>query len=258
VGLSGNTSYYVRAYASNSAGTSYGEQISFTTLTFGQRGTVADIDGNNYNTIALGSQIWMAENLRTTKYIDGSLIGTTMPSTLNIIYESTPGYQWVSGDIYSTMETNGRLYTWYAVTNNRNICPTGWHVPTDGEWTTLEIYLITNGYNYNGSLTGNNIAKSLASDFGWSLSSIIGAVGNPDYTEKRNATGFTAFPVNSRLVTGQFGEYGDATFFWSTTSSHSTLATNYAWCRSIYSNYSSLIREDHDKKCGFSVRCVRD
>ena len=136
-GLTATTTYYVRAYATNSAGTSYGDELSFKTYT----GTVPDIDGNVYNTVTIGTQVWMAENLKTTKYRNGDLIGTTTPATLDISGESYTKYQWAYDGNESNVATYGRLYTWYAVTDTRNVCPTGWHVPTDAEWTTLTTFL---------------------------------------------------------------------------------------------------------------------
>src|SRR5688500_14669040 len=103
--------------------------------------TVTDIEGNVYHTVTIGTQVWMAENLKTTKYRNGDLIGTTIPATLDISSESAPKYQWAYNGEESIVATYGRLYTWYAVTDSRNVCPTGWHVPSDAEWTTLTTYL---------------------------------------------------------------------------------------------------------------------
>ena len=95
--------------------------------------SLQDIDGNVYdNTVTIGTQIWMTENLRTTRYSNGDSIGTT---TLDISGESTPKYQWAYDGNESNVATYGRLYTWYAVTDSRNVCPVGWHVPSDAEWT---------------------------------------------------------------------------------------------------------------------------
>ena len=95
-----------------------------------------------------GSQVWMVENLKTTIYRNGDLVGTTTPATLDITSENTPEYQWAYDGIESNVVTYGRLYTWYAVTDSRNICPTGWHFPSDAVWITLIDYLKNNGYGY--------------------------------------------------------------------------------------------------------------
>jgi uncharacterized protein (TIGR02145 family) len=102
---------------------------------------VTDIDGNTYRTVTIGSQVWMAEDLRTTRYRNGDLIGTTSPSTLDISGESAPKYQWAYAGDEGNVATYGRLYTWHASTDNRSIAPVGWHVPTDAEWVTLTEFL---------------------------------------------------------------------------------------------------------------------
>jgi uncharacterized protein (TIGR02145 family) len=99
---------------------------------------LTDKDGNIYNSVTIGTQMWITENLKTTKYSNGDAIPTT---TLDISLESTPKYQWAYGDDSTNIATYGRLYTWYAVIDSRNICPTGWHVPTDAEWETLKTNL---------------------------------------------------------------------------------------------------------------------
>ena len=106
-------------------------------LTKCQANSVKDIDGNIYRTITIGTQVWMAENLKTTRYRNGDLIGTTTPATLVIEGESAPKYQWAYDGNESNVATYGRLYTWYVATDSRNVCPIGWHVPTDAEWTVL-------------------------------------------------------------------------------------------------------------------------
>ncbi|MCJ7802706.1 MAG: fibrobacter succinogenes major paralogous domain-containing protein, partial [Candidatus Marinimicrobia bacterium] len=131
-GLLSGTTYYLRAYAINNEGIGYGNELIFTTLM-----PVTDIDGNNYTGVTIGSQVWMVENLKTTRYRNGDLIGTTILATLNISTENTPKYQWAYGGNEDNVATYGRLYTWYAVTDSRNICPTGWIVPADTDWTIL-------------------------------------------------------------------------------------------------------------------------
>jgi len=150
IGLTQNTTYYVHAYATNSAGTGYGNTISFTTqdnpAIFNpdvNYGTVTDIEGNVYKTIIIGTQTWMAENLRTSRYNNGDYIGTTTPATLNISEETTPEYQWAYQGKEGYVATYGRLYTWHTVTDNRKICPTGWHVPSNPEWWIIRDYVQT-------------------------------------------------------------------------------------------------------------------
>ena len=111
------------------------------TSLYNETAPVTDIDGNQYNTVTIGNQVWMAENLKTTKYQNGDEIGTTTPATLDISGETSPKYQWAYNGSEANVNTYGRLYTWYAVADERNICPAGWHVPSDDEWKTLEMFL---------------------------------------------------------------------------------------------------------------------
>jgi uncharacterized protein (TIGR02145 family) len=127
-------------------------------------------------------------------------------------------------------------------------------VPTDAEWTTLENYLIDNGYNYDGTTTGNKIAKALASTALWESSSEIGAVGNTDYPTKRNATGFTTLPGGKRDYNGTFLYIGLNGYWWSATEYD---ASN-AWIRRLYYLFSNVYRLLAFKENGYSVRCLRD
>ena len=101
-------------------------------------GNITDKAGNVYTSVIIGPQTWLDKNLITTKYNNGDIIVTTTPATLDISNEIIPEYQWAYNGDESSVASYGRLYTWYAVTDNRGICPTGWHVPTDAEWKTLE------------------------------------------------------------------------------------------------------------------------
>jgi uncharacterized protein (TIGR02145 family) len=216
--------------------------------------TVTDIDGNVYHTLIIGTQVWMVENLKVIKYRNGDLIGTTAPDTLDITGENEPKYHWASSGFEDSVATYGRLYTWYAVTDCRNVCPSGWHVPSDVEWTTTEEYLITNGYNYDGTTTGNNIAKSMADKTNWFLSTNPGSVGNTDYPTYRNKSGFTALPGGYRSSEGTFLNTGISNDWWCSTDSSS----NNAWFRNLYYSYSDVFRSNYAKSSGFSVRCLRD
>ena len=214
--------------------------------------TITDKDGNDYTWITIGTQVWMKENLKTTKYNDGTSIPlvTDNSSWSNL---AAPGYCWYNNNEAGYKNTYGALYNWYAV-NTGKLCPAGWHVPTNDEWTTLLNYLNFNGFNYDGSTGGWKIGKSLAATTLWTSSSTVGAVGNTDYPTKRNATGFTAFPGGYRDTDGSVKEIGSWGFWWSDTAKDATDA----WSR--YLIYSSTLGLDDisDKRCGFSVRCVRN
>jgi uncharacterized protein (TIGR02145 family) len=153
---------------------------------------IKDIDGNVYNTITIGTQVWMRENLKTTKYRNGDLIGSTSPATLSVVNEITPKYQWAAGNDESKVTSYGRLYTGYAVLDNRKLCPTGWHIPTDADWTILLNYLINNKFG-----TEETIGKSLATISGWGTSPESGTIGNDQ--QSNNKSGFTALPSGNRI-----------------------------------------------------------
>ena len=138
-------------------------------------------------------------------------------------------------------------------TPNKEFAPEGWHVPSDAEWTTLENHLIANGYNYDGTLTENYIAKAMASTTGWISDTGTGAPGNDQ--SLNNDSGFNAFPEGYRpYVNGSFYYEGDNAIFWSSTET----STGLAWSRYL-SNYNSYLSRSNDlKRSGFSVRFVRD
>jgi uncharacterized protein (TIGR02145 family) len=223
-------------------------------LTFGE---VKDVDGNVYKTITIGTQTWMAENLKTTHYNDTTEI-------LNVTDESawaastTPAFCWFNNDAAANKATYGALYNWKAITVSK-LCPTGWHIPSDTEWSTLENYLITNGYNYDGTTTGdretnNKIAKSMATATNWDADAGIGTVGNTDFPSKRNASGFSALPGGGRFNFGTFNSIGMVGVFWSSSPNDGTSA----WNRNMFSFHSDFYRVYNYKNCGFSVRCVKD
>lgn len=209
-----------------------------------------DADGNNYTVVTIGTQTWMAENLKTIQYNDGTAIPYVTDNTAwwNL---TTPGYCWNNNDAATNKNTYGALYNWYTV-NTGKLAPTGWHLPTDAEWTTLESYLIANGYNFDDSTFGNYYAKSLAAITNWITDTGKGTIGN-DLT-KNNRTGFSALPGGGRGNNGMFGDVGGNGFWWSSTE----FSTYYARYRGLIYNYSSLYRDYGNKQYGFSVRCVRD
>ncbi len=222
----------------------------------GKTGTVNDIDGNTYKTIGIGSQIWMAENLKTTKYTNGDSLGTTAPLTLDISGEGTPKYQWIYDGDENNVTTYGRLYTWYAVADSRNVCPTGWHVPNRAEWTTLINYLINNGYGYECyTAKRDGIAKSMAAKIIWNFSpetNGINAVGH--LVETNNSSGFTALPSGNRVNNGTFNFIIFQCGFWSTTE---TDAIN-AYAPYMYYSMCDVERYSYNKQNGLSVRCLKD
>ena len=215
--------------------------------------TVIDVEGNIYKTVTLGSQVWMAENLRTTRYSNGDLIGTTNPVTLNISGESTPKYQWPCNGDESKVASFGRIYTGYAMLDSRNVCPIGWHVPSITEWNTLQNYLIANGYNYDGSVSGNKLAKSIISTDNWTASTNVGAPGNTDYPEFINKSGFNARPSGTRGFDA-FYSFGSAAFWWST----SIYVGEELACKNIWYEYNNFNDGSSEKNGGIPVRCVKD
>lgn len=253
-GLTPNTKYYIRAYATNQAGTNYGSYISFTTLD----GAI-DADGNVYHAVTIGSQTWLAENLKTTKYNDNTNIA--LLTNGGVWQRTTEGaYSWFNYDGTTYIATYGPLYNWYAV-NSGKLCPVGWHVPSDTEWKTLEIYLQNHDYNFNSVIdtdnfdsTNNYVAKSLASISGWNSSTNMGATGNIDFQTYRNKSGFNAFPAGLRYEDGSCLGIGGRTYWWSSTE----LWTKYAWRRGIDALNNSLLKDYELKNTGLSVRCVKN
>ncbi len=248
-GLTTNALYYVRAYATNAGGTSYGNERSFYAT---DEIMVTDVDGNTYFTVTISSQVWMKSNLKTTKYNDG----TSIPNiTDNAAWGSltTDAYCWYNNNASTYKSTYGALYNWYAV-NTEKLCPAGWHVPGDAEWTDLENYLIANGYNYDGTTTENKIAKALTSTTNWVSSGITGVPGNTDYPAFRNKSGFSGLPGGAREGDGTFIYLGYDANWWS--------STNYnpetAWMRTIDYENVYLLRYNHEKSLGFTMRCVKD
>lgn len=192
----------------------------------------------------------MAENLKTTRYNNGDLIGTTVPATMDISGQTEPKYQWSYNGDESNVATYGRLYTWYTVMDSRGVCPAGWHVPSDTEWTKLTDYLVNNGYGYEG--TGNDIGKSLASTTGWDNDEIPGNVGNNQNIN--NTTNFNAKPAGVRNSAGVYYYLGFYASWWSCSESSSTKA----WYRRLESYSSTFNKSESSKKYGATTRCIKN
>ena len=212
----------------------------------------SDADGNNYNVVTIGTQTWMVENLKTTKYNDGTSITYVTDNTAwsNL---STPAYCWYNNDAATYKNKYGALYNWYAV-NTGKLAPKGWHVSTDAEWTTLENYLIANGYNYDGSTSGDYYANSLAATTNWTTTTVIGAIGTD--LSKNNRSGFSALPGGYRNSNGgAFGNVGAYGVWWSSPE----IYAGHAWSGAMFCDLGNFVYSAYsDNLNGFSVRCVRD
>jgi len=228
-GLQSNTTYYVRAYAFTSLGIVYGMQISFSTLV-PVTGTTSDVEGNVYKTVTIDTQVWLAENLKTTKYNDGASI-PIVTNDANWRVNTSGAYCWYNNNAPQNKNTYGALYNWYAV-NTGKLCPTGWHVPSKSEWTVLESFL--NGYG--GKLKEAGTAH-------WPAPNLDGT----------NATGFNALPGGSRYD-GSFIDMGNSGHWWSS----SIYSTTQPWKLSLIPNCGVFGFGSTDRASGSSVRCIKD
>ncbi|MFY9151677.1 MAG: FISUMP domain-containing protein [Prolixibacteraceae bacterium] len=241
-GLTPYTNYYLRAYAVNSKGIAYGDQIEFRTDPLADTNIVTDIDGNIYHTVTIGTQVWLIENLKTTKLNDGTVIPNVTENTAWGNNKS-PAYCWYNNDI-SNKNNNGALYNWYTV-NTGKLAPKGWHVPTVEEWKTLELNLIT--------ILGDikYVAKSLASKTDWLTSYKETYVVGNDLT-KNNTSGFTALPSGYRA--GEFRNIGETAYWWSSDKEKE----DWAFTRFLSYDRSSLTWDNDNMVLGLSVRCIKD
>jgi uncharacterized protein (TIGR02145 family) len=194
----------------------------------------------------------MVDNLKTTRYRNGELISSSTPADKDITAESEPKYQWAYNGDENNVAKYGRLYTWYAATDFRNIAPEGWHVPTDDEWTEFENYLIANGYNYDETTTENKIAKAMAATTDWVTYEGTGTIG--DDLSKNNKSGFTTIPSGYRYDNGGFGNIGNCCIWWTCLE----FTKYYAWGRNLYHWDTNMSRNYLTKNYGFSVRCIKD
>lgn len=216
-------------------------------------GSVTDIDGNVYKTITIGTQTWMAENLKVTHYRDGSAIPNVTSNTAwaNL----TSGAYCDFNNTPNNSNTYGSLYNWYATTDSHNIAPVGWHIPSDAEWTTFENYLIANGFNYDNSTSGSKNAMSIAASTNWTYYSGTGFPGNN--MTQNNRSGFGALPAGFRhFADGGFNSLGNYAGWWSSTENSS----NYAWYRAINGYSINLYRDctTGKKTAGLTIRCIKD
>lgn len=217
-------------------------------------GDMTDIDGNVYQTVRIGTQVWMAENLRVTRYNDGSAIPLDT-STATWRNAATPRYCFYNNTTNpDSIKKYGVLYNWHVVSlyNFSIVAPAGWHVPTSLEIATLQNYLIANGYNWDVTTTGNKIAKSLAAKTDWLTDATTGTTGC-DLT-KNNRSGFSAIPGGYRYSNGTFYDQSMVGVWWCSTPRDAYTAGNF------YIGYATEYLDGlHDfSACGFSVRLLRD
>ena len=202
---------------------------------------LVDIDGNNYSLVKIGNQIWMKENLKVSRYRNGDLIPVvTDNSSWSAL--GTGGRSWYSNDSTTYENPYGNLYNWYAVNDSRKLCPSGWHVPIDAEWTTLTTFL-----------GGETVAGGKMKQTGLTL-------WNSPNTNADNTSGFSALPGGYRNNVGSFIYINTDAFFWSATPD----TYGRAWFRNLSHNFGSVYNYDYlgnyglNQSFGASVRCLRD
>ena len=266
-GLTMDLPYYVRAFATNEKGTSYGNEIEF--MPGCDLTPVVDFDGNVYNVVQIGSQCWMKENLRTTHYADGTVIEATVSALSDSV-----AYYYYPDNRYYNQTDYGLLYNWKALMRNasfsnaypsgvQGICPNGWHVPSKTEWDQLINYVKSQeDFSCNGNL--NNYLKALASTTGWSSNTTVCTPGN-DITAN-NASGFSAMPAGRTYPDGNsssYSNFGVRAFYWTTTIGASV---SFATVINMYSGATAVLYETTNSggganprlTSGFSVRCLKD
>lgn len=231
-GLDPDQKYYLRAYAVNSEGTAYGDQVTFTTE---KAKSVTDVEGNIYDLVYIGTQVWMADNLKTTKFRDGSDIPNVTESD-DWIELADPGYCWYGNDEETYGNTYGALYNWYAVADAKGLCPTGFHVPTDDDWTTLITFA-----------GGDAAAGGKLKEKGTTHWTAPNTEANDDYE-------FKALPAGRRSDEGYFWYIGTGTRWWSSTQFDET----YAWSRDASYDNAGIQRDFKTKTYGMSIRCIKD
>jgi uncharacterized protein (TIGR02145 family) len=230
-GLKPGTTYYVRAYAITRSDTIFGSNVIFTTQNYG---TLTDIEGNEYKILTIGTQIWMAENLATTRYSDGSAIPLV---TSDVVWADLkkPAYCWYKNDETAFKPEYGALYNWFTVKTGK-LCPIGWHVPGDEEWTTLTDFL-------GGEAEAGGKMKERGTTF-WV---------EPN-TGATNTYGFSAFPGGFRYYDGKFFDFGFSGYWWSATE----YIPSVVWFRFLYYNESTVFRFNNQARNGFSIRCLKN
>jgi uncharacterized protein (TIGR02145 family) len=249
--LSPRTAYYVKAFAENSLGVTYGNAVKFYTLgpvmPCPGEATITDADGNSYNTVQIGNQCWIAQNLKTTTNNLGDPIE-------RICHDNNAGQ----------CATLGGLYRWNTLLSGepegshemvQGICPAGWYLPKDQDWEELNGYLINYGYNYDHTLDNNLTAKSLSAPELWYnfANPPTGSPGNEP--AKNNSSGFTAIPAGAFPANQTFIPSGESANFWSLSESVSN--ENASYYRQLHFQNKGLKTDSISKEAALSVRCFK-
>jgi len=232
--LQQGTRYYVRAYVKNNGGIAYGEQIVFNTK-------LADIEDNLYGTVNIGNQVWMTENLKTTRLNDNTVI-PNVPDDSTWVHLSTPAYCWLRNDL-QYKDVYGALYNWFTAETGK-LCPSGWHVPSDDEYKVLEQTLGMAASQLDLlDWRGTDQGSKMKSSAGWA-----------DGENGTNSSGFSALPGGYRWAkNGAFNGIGMITYFWS-----SELNDSYGWYRRLDGPNSDVFRSGTSKTGGKYIRCVKN
>lgn len=225
-GLNSDTKYYIRAFCKEGGSYIYGEVAEAKTCVV----TLTDVENNTYNGVKIGDQVWMQENLKVTHYRNGDPIALNSDWALTTV----GAYCWYSNEA-PNKDVYGALYNYYTTIDNRNLCPVGWHIPSEGEWAMLSAYL-----------GGDEISGGKMKEFG----TLHWTEPNTDAT---NSSGFSAFPAGYRESDGAFNSLGVEGKWWSITTNDASTAV----FRYIYNNYSTLFIESFPKSSGLSVRCIQ-
>ena len=211
-------------------------------------GSVTDADGNTYTTVTIGSQVWMKENLKTSKYRNGNPIPTNLSDA--DWQNTTSGAYAIYNNDAANNTTFGKFYNWYAVADPRGLCPAGWHVPTEYDWQLLTKYLDPAAADTT-QCCSNNAGGKMKSTGTIEAGTGLWYSPNQDAT---NSSGFTGLPGGGRNLDGSFTGIGGVAFWWSSTEVSSTSA----WTRSLNFTSGYSTRFNCGKTTGFSVRCLRD
>ena len=218
------------------------------TLTF-EFADCTDGDNNTYTAVQIGSQLWMTENLRTTRYADGTKIPLVTKDSV-WRYLTTPAYCWYNNDSAMFSRQYGALYNWFTFADG-NLCPSDWHVPSRDEWTALVSYLADNGYGFEGN--GDNYSKSLAAVSGWTSYEVPGTAGNNP--SENNTSGFTALPAGYRYFDGTYKDMGISGNWWSFTGMEPDC---FAFYWQLGYNSLQIYNYKIEREQGYSVRCMKD